>query len=117
MWWLRTPIAAAVVVAIMNIIYFEILILRQALRHMGMRLRDVLRQALPRPLLLTAIMTGGLLIARLSLPELTLSSLAILCAATGAAFLALALSIGLDFTERTRLWEIVSRRTAQPPVV
>ncbi len=110
MWWLRTPIAAAVVVATMNIIYFEVLILRQALRHMGMRLRDVLGRALPRPVILTVLLSGPLIAARMFIDELTLSGLAILCGATGAGFLLLAIPIGLDRAERTRLGEILSRK-------
>ena len=111
--WRRTPIVAPIPLAAVQFVYFCVIVPRAAVRHAGLPLGAALRQSLPRPLLMTALLALPVAGLRAILPPLTLPGLVVLLGVLGAMYLPLLLFVGLEPPERSRLLEVVGRGRRQ----
>jgi hypothetical protein len=109
MWWFDTPVVAAIPLAVVQFIYFCILVPRAAARHADLSLGAVLRQALPRPILLTALLAVPVAGLRVVLPPLSVVDLLLLGIVTGGVFALLLITVGMNHDERARLREMLGR--------
>ena len=113
MWLFGSPIAGVAPLAVVQFVYFDVIVLGTACRKMDIPVRGLLRRSLPRPLVAGALLVPPLLWTRSMMPPLDLGLLAMLLLGFGVACGPILLFVGLIPAERRRLVEFWGRGLAR----